>query len=592
MKNSVSPSEYWSPKDVADVVSGYEELAEESENSRRFNRGMLKILAKHIPQVLVAIGGGFLLGGLVTHNAHAAGFDNSDLGHHAGVGHAPHLDFGNTHAGVDKVDLHVAHNRVVPVLDLHAQLIGQPEGLRTSGISDYQAAAEYGMGQMPVSAERSPVDDPTVRTDVLTVLAQQIGIPLTADLGGMNVIRLKLIGDGSMEHHPDGGLTPAIRSLFLVQYAGDEPLNVGKVVVEKGATFFVAEQNPNGEIAGLNNDAEISVSGRAASVDSLQLRTDGSTDLLVGGTPVLQISPDGQELSIFVPHRADTGAKPRIRVIHARMAGINNSVLMTPTATVGSGGEVIDAQPAPTEVTSYLSDLDIVFTSPLQEVKYGNDGPTVSGMTSVDMSASGKGISEVIFNNETMAKVTLRAWMRIIHPELDDNDANLKIFADKLAAVQRGEPGSSCDEVTRTISAYTTDGGGKQNITIAPDCGASVPSEGTVVLGKTNIVFGRWAHTDPATYAETPIDSAPWLDVVVPDGEGAGLVIDKNTRELKLFVSFTDNIENNPSNSVTTGVEVMYKWLASAMQGKELFLNRSEVEYNKGKIWAGGVTVK
>ncbi len=76
--------EFYSPTDVAEVVSGYEELAAADARSRKFNSDVFGILSKHVPQVLFAIGIGVVVGGLVRGEAKAAGHDGFHGGRHVG----------------------------------------------------------------------------------------------------------------------------------------------------------------------------------------------------------------------------------------------------------------------------------------------------------------------------------------------------------------------------------------------------------------------------------------------------------------------------------------------------------------------------
>jgi len=249
-----------------------------------------------------------------------------------------------------------------------------------------------------------------------------------------------------------------------------------------------------------------------------------------------------------------------------------------------------ETQPAPTvETKSYLSQLDIVFESPEQQLKY--NGAEIGGQTSVDRSAASHGIHEVTMTPELQAKLSMRALHNIFMPEEEDNDVNLAAFTKKLANVQAGN--GSCADFVRTISIYDINGSGAPSeITIVPACRLSPVPEGAMEIKSVNFVTGSWYVWSEELGKHIANPDYTWYEVVIAGG-GGGILFDKTTNTLEIMVGLPFQADaQNRSGWVSTQIEDTLAWLSYYSLGKSLTLSSDQKYYLRGQKWASDLQVK
>lgn len=233
-------------------------------------------------------------------------------------------------------------------------------------------------------------------------------------------------------------------------------------------------------------------------------------------------------------------------------------------------------------IIKYAKRMNIIFTSAIEDVQVGRRGPTVSGSTNVD--GHPYRLNEITIIPETLAKLIARAQHNIFMPQEEDNDANLANFTKTLTEIQSGE--RPCEELTRTIKAYDFNGSGEaENITLTPDCGSSVSPAGIISIKKVHFVYGNY-YTQNAEGETISNPELPWIDMILPGGTCAGMLIDKEKGELWLFTGVSPfTADSQHKQGLAKHTELVLDWLAKSGWETRFFLKSSQPHYELGLRW-------
>lgn len=250
-----------------------------------------------------------------------------------------------------------------------------------------------------------------------------------------------------------------------------------------------------------------------------------------------------------------------------------------------------ETQPAPTvEAKSYLSQLDIVFESPEQLLKY--NGAKIGGQTSVDKSAGLLRLGEVTIKQETLAKLSMRALHNMLFPEEEDTDATLKDFASRLAEIQAGS--RDCAELMRTVTMYDANGSGEPTeMVIVPSCGASPVPTGATEVKNVDFTIGYGAVWSESEQKYLTKPEMPWFELTTITDLGSGLMFDAETGTVHIFVGLSSSIASEKIKSgISSGFETTLYWLQKHILGKRLRLSNTEKFYDNGLTWDDDIQVK
>lgn len=249
------------------------------------------------------------------------------------------------------------------------------------------------------------------------------------------------------------------------------------------------------------------------------------------------------------------------------------------------------------EVEGYIDKLELIYESPMKEVRFGGaDGPVINVGLAVEHSGLSHGIGRVEMPDPLLAETTMRALHSIFAPEEEDTPENLQAFADKLAAIQRGDPGVSCADVMHSLKVYNANGnGGSEVLNLVPPCGLSPVPEGVTELsGGVKMVYGSWYTASDEGGKNVPDIDAKWFNTVTDAGDGYGVLLDQEQGILYIFIGAGSTMREEKTNLyVGMYTQMMVDWLEKYSQG-ERFYPKSTEEWAKTsfKMINSGLNVK
>lgn len=241
-------------------------------------------------------------------------------------------------------------------------------------------------------------------------------------------------------------------------------------------------------------------------------------------------------------------------------------------------------------VDGYMSQLDIIFESPEQELTY--NGAQIHGQTSVDKSAGALRITELTIEPETQAELSMRALHNIFLPDEEDNEANLRAFTRKLAEVQNGT--RDCIEFMRTVRMYDANGNGAASeMTIVPACGVSSVPEGATEVKSVNFITGIGADWNEDEQKYMPKSNMAWFNITTLTDVGSGIMFDKQTSTMNVFVGLSSSVSLDRTKlNVARSFEVALYWLKAISRGKGLMLKNYQSLEDRGQTWTGDLQIK
>ncbi len=262
-------------------------------------------------------------------------------------------------------------------------------------------------------------------------------------------------------------------------------------------------------------------------------------------------------------------------------ATISPSPVVTIATTVVATETSVPPTNTPEATTPNSEKLDIIFTDS-QEMNVG--GVTITGSTSVDASARSLGLLELMIDPNTLDDLSARALHNFFASEGTDNASEAAAW---LKACKAGTPAE------RTAEVYTTTGGmTPEKLQMVMDCGQEIP-EGAVAIKGVEFVYGKWFKraegNNGGVYSADP--EMPWLDVVIKtSGNLSGLMVDKKTGTLKVFMGMQFNTDAEHVQAMSAGnTEVSLDWIKKYPKG--MVLKMSNVQGNRALDWYQKVTV-
>jgi hypothetical protein len=218
----------------------------------------------------------------------------------------------------------------------------------------------------------------------------------------------------------------------------------------------------------------------------------------------------------------------------------------------------------PPATGGYLSELEFKQTSAIEGYEYGKGGPKIDAAVSVDQSAGGHGFSEVIMPDKMLGQFTLRALHSMFAPTEPDDKASLDAFAAKWAAAQNG--GEPLNLTINTFDANKKSEKAEPMTLVFAGDGAVLP-EGSIVIKKVNFVVGAW-YENPEMGVFVSGKDTPWFKMASEAGVGFGVMVDKSTGEIYLFVGVNYLAdESNRQISVGAFMNELIKWLSRMGMG-------------------------
>lgn len=280
-------------------------------------------------------------------------------------------------------------------------------------------------------------------------------------------------------------------------------------------------------------------------------------------------------------------------------------VTITPELTVSSassltpkaGTTAVDAQvittpkieiPTATRIASYMNGFEITQTDAIAGYTYM--GVKMDATIGVDKSANKQDLHSFAVPDSRMGDFVMRAWRNLVDPDNKGDAEGLVEFANKWAEVQAGD--RPCEDLATTLGIYEVGGGAKQQVTLVPACGLSPVPEGDVEVKNVEFVFASLFKTGPDGAAiENP--DKPWMDNITPLGTGAGVLLDKRNRTLKLLVDPGDLVSfGQPKWGIAESVELGIDWLKWMVRGLDLDLRRTQNYANRADDWLGEAEIE
>jgi len=234
----------------------------------------------------------------------------------------------------------------------------------------------------------------------------------------------------------------------------------------------------------------------------------------------------------------------------------SNSPAPSATATVTN-------TPIPTSTPAmlpgYLSSLNFKETVAVDNFEYM--GAPVSVTFNIDSSATN--IHNITMPDELAARIGTLALEALFAPEQSQDDAGLKAFNEQR---KNGI-------LTITIDTFDankrTQKPEKMTLALAGE-GMEVPVD-TMQVKRVNFVYGYW-YENPEQGIFTVSEDTPWftLSHKQRDGIGFGILVDKNSSDLYVFVGFNYLVKDSQTLARTLGgyTYTSFEWLRLIALGK------------------------
>jgi len=245
---------------------------------------------------------------------------------------------------------------------------------------------------------------------------------------------------------------------------------------------------------------------------------------------------------------------------------------VTPTATVPPSEVTATSIPSvvltatPTEAiseatqeTGYLDAMEIKKTDEVLDYEYM--GQPVSVSFGIDSSV--KNFSNITMPDALAARLGTLAYESLFAPDLARDDAGIKEFNTRRAE----------GPLTVTIEAYSahesTQDPEQMTLALVSE-GMTVP-EDAIAINKVNFVYGFW-YENPEQGVFEVNESTPWftLSHKQRDGIGFGILVDKNSGDLYVFVGFNYLVKDSQTLARTLGgyTYTSFEWLRLIALGK------------------------
>ncbi len=200
----------------------------------------------------------------------------------------------------------------------------------------------------------------------------------------------------------------------------------------------------------------------------------------------------------------------------------------------------------------YLSSLNFKETVAVNDFKY-MDAP-VSVTFNIDSSATN--IHNITMPDELAARIGTLALEALFAPEQPQDDAGLKAFNEQR---QNGILTVTIDTFDASKRTHKPE---KMTLILAEE-GMDVPNDATQVK-RVNFVYGFW-YLNPEQGVFTVSKDTPWftLSHKQRDGIGFGILVDKNSGDLYVFVGFNYLVKDSKTLARTLGgyTYTSFEWL-------------------------------
>ncbi len=233
-----------------------------------------------------------------------------------------------------------------------------------------------------------------------------------------------------------------------------------------------------------------------------------------------------------------------------------------------------------TQESGYLDVMEIKKTDEVVDYEYM--GQPVSVSFGIDSSV--KNFSNITMPDALAARLGTLAYESLFAPDLARDDAGIREFNTRRAE----------GPLTVTIEAYSahesTQDPEQMTLALVSE-GMTVP-EDAIAINKVNFVYGFW-YENPEQGVFEVNESTPWFTLSRPkNGMGFGMMVDKNSGEVYVFVGFDYLEHGDPKidRGVGAFTNISFRWLNLTALGRlssTLKMDNSDPNYGQSLLDAG-----